>query len=134
MDDDWQPLGRAMLAAVLTGPVVGVVLAGVASTSPAAWSRTTLVVPLGSAGIMAMCGLGLGTAVGWVAEQMAGFCGEVLLIPVTVAALVAGGVAYAGFTWVNAGSPGSTAILLLAIGVLTFWAGGAARVVRERLR
>jgi hypothetical protein len=131
MDDQIARLRNAVVAGLASGVVAGLVFSIVAwllrvVPGLATTARGPIVIVGGAA-------LALGVAVSRVVERVAGFCGEILLIPITGAAIVAAVVA---LTLVDKFvAPGNTtAYAVIAPGCLILWLMAAFRVVSARFR
>jgi len=133
MDDQIARLRNAVVAGLASGVVVGLVF------SVMVWLLRGVIVPglpataRGPCIILGGVAFVLGVAVSRVVERVAGFCGEILLIPITGTAIV---VAVVAMTLVGKLlAPGNaTADAVIALACLIFWVVAAFTVVSARFR
>ncbi len=79
--------------------------------------------------IVAICGLGAGIGLKQAVERITGVCGEVLFIPFTIAAVVAGGIGLAMTSW----WPEVDTIFIVLV-VVVMWGTAAVGSYGEQLR
>jgi hypothetical protein len=133
MTDEWKRIIKITAVLVGVGGLVGILLGNLVKLLqgfPVLLQGPAARLPAGG---FAGAGLCFGYFAGRLAERMAGFCGEVLLLPISVGALtaVAVGIKLGG---VLAPDMDQRTPVLVAIAGVMFWMAGAWRTIVERLR
>lgn len=133
VDDEWRRTAWTALVLVGLGIFVGLVYGALAWRLQEAVPVSLRSFVWGPGAIFGLTSLVLGLGAAWLAERVAGFCGEILLIPIAASALVAAALG-AGVNAALAAPAARSNLAAMLLGIAVFLAAGACRILVRRLR